>query len=29
MTALLATILLLTPAPCASPLACALEHVES
>jgi len=29
MTTLLAAWLLLTPAPCATPLACAIEHVES
>ena len=29
MTAILATYLLLTPAPCANALACAIEHVES
>ena len=29
MIAILAAYLLLTPAPCQTPLACAIEHVES
>ena len=29
MTAILALWMILTPAPCTSPLACAIEHVES